>query len=152
MVSTDEAHHRVNSGMSLADYWKMTERCTAMAHEAGMKMCGTVSTIWGSPMEGTRVTDLSSAVEFSKIYLDLGADYIEQADHDGSADPQRVYEYFTMILDPDITGEVVLIPSTTWPTSTPPGVWGWLTTWRPCRRESPSSRAPWARWAASRPT
>jgi len=105
MVSTDEAHHRVNAGMSLADYWKMTERCTAMAHEAGMKMCGTVSTIWGSPMEGTRVTDLSSAVEFSKIYLDLGADYIEQADHDGSADPQRVYEYFTMILDPDITGE-----------------------------------------------
>lgn len=104
MVSTDEAHHRVNSGMPLSDYWKMTERCTAMAHEAGMKMCGTVSTIWGSPMEGTRVTDLKSAVEFSKIYLDLGADYIEQADHDGSADPRRVYEYFTMILDPEITG------------------------------------------------
>jgi len=105
MVSTDEAHHRVNSGMSLADYWKMTERCTAMAHEAGMKMCGTVSTIWGSPMAGSRVTDMTSAVEFSKIYLDLGADYIEQADHDGSADPQRVYEYFTMILDPEITGK-----------------------------------------------
>ena len=105
MVSTDEAHHRVNSGSSLDDYFKMSERCTAKAHEAGMKMCGTVSTIWGSPMEGTRITDLTKAVEFSKIYLELGADYIEQADHDGSADPQRVYEYFTMILDPEIMGK-----------------------------------------------
>ena len=35
MVSTDEHHHKVNSGTSLEDYWKMTERCTAKAHEAG---------------------------------------------------------------------------------------------------------------------
>jgi len=105
MVSTDEAHHRVNSGMSLDDYFKMSERCIEKTHEAGMKMCGTVSTIFGSPMEGTRVTDLTKAVEFSKIYLGLGADYIEQADHDGSADPQRVHEYFSMVLDPEIMGE-----------------------------------------------
>ncbi len=105
MVSTDEAHHRVNSGSSLDEYFKMSERCIAKTHEAGMKMCGTVSTIFGSPMEGTRVTDLTKAVEFSKIYLGIGADYIEQADHDGSADPQRVYEYFTMVLDPEIMGE-----------------------------------------------
>jgi len=105
MVSTDEEHHKVNSGSSLADYWKMTERCTKKAAEAGIKMCGTVSTIWGSPMRGTRITDLSKAVEFSKIYLELGADYIEQADHDGSADPARVYEYFKMILDPELMGK-----------------------------------------------
>ncbi|NOZ86713.1 MAG: pyruvate carboxyltransferase [Deltaproteobacteria bacterium] len=105
MVSTDEAHHKVNSGMSLGDYWEMTERCTKMAHEAGMKMCGTVSTIWGSPIEGNRITDLNKAVEFSKTYLDLGADYIEQADHDGSADPARVYQYFRMILDKSIMGK-----------------------------------------------
>jgi hypothetical protein len=90
--------------MTLDEYWKMTERCTKKAHEAGIKMCGTVSTIWGSPMRGTRVTKLETAVEFSKIYLELGADYIEQADHDGSGDPARVYEYFNMILDPEIMG------------------------------------------------
>jgi hydroxymethylglutaryl-CoA lyase len=105
MVSTDPVHHKTNSGMSLDDYWKMTERCTKMVNEQGIQMCGTVSTIWGSPMEGARVTDLKRAVEFSKIYLDLGASYIEQADHDGSADPARVYEYFSMILDPDLTGK-----------------------------------------------
>jgi len=105
MVSTDEAHHKTNSGTSLDDYWKMTERCIKMAHEADVMMCGTVSTIWGSPMHGSRITDLAKGVEFSKYYLELGADYIEQADHDGSGDPQRVYEYFTMILDPDIMGK-----------------------------------------------
>ena len=105
MVSTDEAHHRVNSGMSIDDYFKMSERCIKKTHEAGMKMCGTVSTIFGSPMEGTRVTDLTTAVEFSKNYLELGADYIEEADHDGSADPQRVHEYVSMILDPEIMGK-----------------------------------------------
>ncbi|MDO8785093.1 MAG: hypothetical protein Q7J12_02640, partial [Syntrophales bacterium] len=54
---------------------------------------------------GHRVTDLTRAVEFSKIYLDLGAAYIEQADHDGSSDPARVYEYFKMILDPSLMGK-----------------------------------------------
>jgi len=105
MVSTDPAHHQVNSGMSLDEYWKMTERCTKMARAEGVDMCGTVSTIWGSPIEGHQVTDLKTAVEFSKIYLDLGAAYIEQADHDGSADPARVYEYFRMILDPALMGK-----------------------------------------------
>jgi hydroxymethylglutaryl-CoA lyase len=105
MVSTDENHHKVNSGKDLETYWKMTERCTKKAMEAGIKMCGTVSTIWGSPMKGSRVTDLKKGVEFSKRYLELGADYIEQADHDGSADPARVFEYFSMILDPEIMGK-----------------------------------------------
>ncbi len=105
MVSTDEVHHKTNSGMSLDDYWKMSERCIAKCADAGIKMCGTVSTIWGSPMEGSRITDLKKGVEFSKHYLEIGADYIEQADHDGSGDPARVYEYFSMILDPDIMGK-----------------------------------------------
>ena len=105
MVSTDPAHHKTNAGMSLDEYWKMTEKCTKMAAEQGVGMCGTVSTIWGSPIEGSRVTDLHTGVEFSKIYLDLGAAYIEQADHDGSGDPQRVYEYFSMILDPALMGK-----------------------------------------------
>jgi hydroxymethylglutaryl-CoA lyase len=105
MVSTDPVHHKTNSGADLDDYWKMTEVCTKKAAEAGIKMCGTVSTIWGSPMKGSRITDLKIGVDFSKQYLELGADYIEQADHDGSGDPARVYEYFSMILDPDIMGK-----------------------------------------------
>lgn len=105
MVSTDPHHHKVNSGSTLDEYFEMSERCIVKAKEAGMEMCGTVSTIWGSPMKGHEATTLDRAVEFSKRYLDIGASYIEQADHDGSADPARVYEYFTMILDPEKMGK-----------------------------------------------
>ena len=97
MVSTSESHHKKNSGMSLEEYWKMCEAYIPKAHDAGMKVCGTVSTIWGCPIEGP--TELKKAVEFTRRWLDIGADDIEHADHDGSAPPNKVYEYFSMILD-----------------------------------------------------
>jgi len=97
MVSTSESHHRRNSGLSLEEYWKMVEKYIPKAHEQGIKVCGTVSTIWGCPIEGPM--ELEKAVEFAKRYLNLGADDIEHADHDGSAPPDKVYEYFSMVLD-----------------------------------------------------
>lgn len=62
-----------------------------------MKMCGTVSTIWGSPIGGA--TRLEDAVEFAKRWLSIGAHDIEHADHDGSASTPNVYRYYSMILD-----------------------------------------------------
>ncbi|KJR98044.1 MAG: pyruvate carboxyltransferase [Peptococcaceae bacterium BRH_c4a] len=97
MVSTSPSHMYKNSGLDHKGYWKMTEECIKKAHDAGMKVNGTVSTIWGCPIEGP--TELKKAVEFTKRYLELGADDIEHADHDGSAPPNKVYEYFSMILD-----------------------------------------------------
>jgi len=97
MVSTSESHHRRNSGLSLDEYWKMCEKYIKMAHENGIKVNGTVSTIWGCPIEGP--TELKKAVEFTRRFLDIGADDIEHADHDGSAPPNKVYEYFSMIMD-----------------------------------------------------
>jgi hydroxymethylglutaryl-CoA lyase len=97
MVSTSESHHRTNSGLSLAEYWKMCENLIPKIHDAGIKVCGTVSTIWGCPIEGP--TDMRKALEFTQRWLDIGADDIEHADHDGSAPPNKVYEYFSMILD-----------------------------------------------------
>ena len=97
MVSTDEEHHFVNSGTSLPDYWKEAERCIKKASDVGIKMNGCVSTIWGSPICGP--TQFEDAIEFTKRWLDIGAADIEHADHDGSAPPDRVYRYFSMILD-----------------------------------------------------
>jgi len=97
MVSTSESHHRTNSGLSLAEYWKMCENLIPKIHDAGLKICGTVSTIWGCPIEGP--TDMRKALEFTQRWLDIGADDIEHADHDGSAPPNKVYEYFSMVLD-----------------------------------------------------
>jgi hydroxymethylglutaryl-CoA lyase len=97
MVSTSESHHKKNSGTSLAEYWKMCEKYIPMAHAAGIKVNGTVSTIWGCPIEGP--TEMTKAIEFTKRWLDIGADDVEHADHDGSASPDRVYKYFSMLLD-----------------------------------------------------
>jgi hydroxymethylglutaryl-CoA lyase len=106
MVSTSESHHKTNSGLTLEAYWKMCEAYIPMAHDAGMKVCGTVSTIWGCPIEGP--TELKRAVAFTKRWLDIGADDIEHADHDGSAPPNKVFEYYSMILDdiPDPTKHI----------------------------------------------
>lgn len=97
MVSTDPEHHFANSGTTLSQYWREAERCIAKARDAGLKMCGTVSTIWGSPISGA--TKMEDAVEFTKRWFSIGAHDIEHADHDGSANAADVYRYCSMILD-----------------------------------------------------
>ena len=96
MVSTDPEHHFANSGTTLSQYWREAERCIKKAADAGIKMCGTVSTIWGSPISGA--TKMEDAVEFTKRWFSIGAFDIEHADHDGSANGADVYRYFSMIL------------------------------------------------------
>jgi hydroxymethylglutaryl-CoA lyase len=97
MVSTSELHHKKNSGLSLHDYWKMCEKYIPLAREAGFKVNGTVSTIWGCPIEGP--TELNRAVEFTKRWFEIGASDVEHADHDGSASPDRIFRYFSLIQD-----------------------------------------------------
>jgi hydroxymethylglutaryl-CoA lyase len=97
MVSTSESHQKTNSGLSIDEYFKMCEEWIPKAREAGMKVNGTVSTIWGCPIEGP--TEMSKAVEFAKRWFDVGATDVEHADHDGSASPDRVYKYYSMLLD-----------------------------------------------------
>jgi hydroxymethylglutaryl-CoA lyase len=97
MVSTEEEHHFANSGTTLPNYWREAERCIKKCSDAGIQMCGTVSTIWGSPIGGA--TDMKDAVEFTKRWLEIGAHDVEHADHDGSASSPDVYRYFSMILD-----------------------------------------------------
>jgi len=97
MVSTSESHHYKNSGLPLSDYWKMAEKYIKKANDAGIKVNGTVSTIWGCPIEGP--TEMSKAIEFTKRWFDIGASDVEHADHDGSASPDRIYKYFSMLLD-----------------------------------------------------
>ena len=97
MVSTSESHHIKNSGLSLEEYWKMAEKYIPLARDAGLKVNGTVSTIWGCPIEGP--TKMGKAVEFAQRWFDIGASDVEHADHDGSASPDRVYKYYSMLLD-----------------------------------------------------
>ncbi|MGE5424484.1 MAG: pyruvate carboxyltransferase [Syntrophothermus sp.] len=107
MVSTSESHHRKNSGISLDEYWKMAEKWVPMAREAGLKVNGTVSTIWGCPIEGP--TEMPKAIEFTRRWLDIGVNDVEHADHDGSASPDRVYKYYSMLLDSGVRVEKQIV-------------------------------------------
>lgn len=107
MVSTSESHHRKNSGLSLDEYWKMAEKYIPMAQDAGLKVNGTVSTIWGCPIEGP--TEMKKAIEFTKRWLDIGVNDVEHADHDGSASPDRVYRYYSMLLDSGVRVEKQIV-------------------------------------------
>jgi len=97
MVSTSESHQRTNSGISIEEYFRMCEEWIPKALDAGMKVNGTVSTIWGCPIEGP--TEMSKAIDCAKRWLDIGATDVEHADHDGSASPDRVYRYYSMLMD-----------------------------------------------------
>ena len=97
MVSTSESHQMQNSGITIEQYFKMCEEWIPKAQDAGIKVNGTVSTIWGCPIEGP--TEMAKAIDFTKRWLDIGANDVEHADHDGSASPDRVYKYYSMLLD-----------------------------------------------------
>jgi hydroxymethylglutaryl-CoA lyase len=97
MVSTSESHHKKNSGLSLDEYWKMAEKYIKLARDEGIKVNGTVSTIWGCPIEGP--TEMKKAIEFAKRWFDIGVSDVEHADHDGSASPDRIYKYFSMVMN-----------------------------------------------------
>ena len=97
MVSTSESHQYKNSGLSLKEYWAMSEEWIKKAKDVGIKVNGTVSTIWGCPIEGP--TDIQDAIAFTNRWFDIGADDVEHADHDGSASPDRVYDYYARMLD-----------------------------------------------------
>jgi hydroxymethylglutaryl-CoA lyase len=75
----------------------MAEKYIKKANDAGIKVNGTVSTIWGCPIEGP--TDMKKAVDFTKRWFDIGVKDVEHADHDGSASPDRIYKYFSMLMD-----------------------------------------------------
>jgi len=97
MISTSEPHNLVNAGLTHADHWPKIEKWVNWVHKADMKICGTVSTIWGCPIKGP--IPMQRAVEFTDRMLKIGVDDIEHADHDGQATPDKVYEYFSRILD-----------------------------------------------------
>ena len=97
MISTSEAHNLRNASMTHAEHWRKIEEWIKLAHDNGMKFNGCVSTIWGCPIKGPMPINLGW--EFAQKLLNMGADDIEHADHDGQATPDNVYRYFSEVLD-----------------------------------------------------
>jgi len=97
MISTSEAHNLRNAGLTHEEHWKRMSDWIQLTHENGMKFNGCVSTIWGCPIKGPMPINLGW--EFAERFLEMGADDIEHADHDGQATPDSVYGYFSEVLE-----------------------------------------------------
>ncbi len=96
-TSTSEQHHKANSGKTHVEAWSFNKQAVKAAHAAGLKVCGTVTTIFGCPFVGKM--ELGKAWDFTDRYMEIGVDDIEHADHDGEATPDRAYEYFAKVMD-----------------------------------------------------
>lgn len=112
LVSVSEAYQQANSGMRIDEYWKMAETSVRQARDNGIKVCGAINSIWGCPKAGPM--DMGKAVAFANRWLQIGAHGIEHADHDGSATPDKVYDYFSRVLDavPDPSRHIAHFHST----------------------------------------
>ncbi|NPV90485.1 MAG: pyruvate carboxyltransferase [Firmicutes bacterium] len=98
MASTSHAHMVANAGKDHPTYLADSEVIIGELRDAGFRVCGTVSTIWGCPVTQS-ATDLEWATELTDIFLRMGASDIEHADHDGQGNPVAVYDYYARIMD-----------------------------------------------------
>ena len=97
MVSTSESHVKKNCGQSSTERFALAKTMLQMMRGAGMNMCGAVTTVFGCPMEGP--IPIQRAIEFTDKFIDLGFDWILHGDTTGEGTPNRVFDYFSMILD-----------------------------------------------------
>lgn len=97
MISTSESHNLRNAGQRHADHWPLLAQWCRQAHEAGLKYCGCIGTVFGCTIEGP--VPLERALEFTDRYLNLGADDLEFGDTTGEATPNRVFEFYSQLLD-----------------------------------------------------
>lgn len=95
-----------HTGLTHAELWPQLAKAVEMAHQAGIKVCGAISTIFGCPIEGPIPKE--RVMKFAQRWLDMGADALLYSDATGEGTPDRVYSFFSEILDkfpnPDLHG------------------------------------------------
>jgi hydroxymethylglutaryl-CoA lyase len=86
-LSSSETHNRKNTNRSIAEALQVYARVCAQAREAGIRVRGYVSTVWGCPYEGEVSVDQSRSVALR--LLDMGCDQISLGDTIGVGTPAQ---------------------------------------------------------------
>ncbi len=86
-VSASETHNRKNVNKTVADTLKAFEATVGPAREAGLRVRGYVSTVWGCPYEGD--VDPDRAVSIAKTLLDMGCYQVSLGDTIGVGTPRH---------------------------------------------------------------
>jgi hydroxymethylglutaryl-CoA lyase len=97
MISTSETHTRMITGMNHIDAFAKVGEWAQTARQEGMSFIGCVGTFLGCPLEGP--IPIQKAFEFTQRFIDLGCQVVMYGDTTGEGTPERVFDFFSKILD-----------------------------------------------------
>lgn len=96
-MSASETHNKKNVNKTIAATLAAFEETIAPAREAGMKVRGYVSTVWGCPYEGA--ISLDASIPIAKKLYEMGCYQISFGDTIGSGTPRQTKEIMKRALD-----------------------------------------------------
>lgn len=82
---------------TVAERWRYIEDATKAAHNAGLIIQVTILTSWYCPFKGELSMEI--ALETTDRLLKIGCDIVRFCDSFGDVTPNKVYEYFSRLLD-----------------------------------------------------
>jgi hydroxymethylglutaryl-CoA lyase len=96
-MSSSETHNKKNINKTIADTLSTFEETIGPAREAGMRVRGYVSTVWGCPYEGA--VDPAASITIAKRLYEMGCYQISLGDTIGAGTPRLTREIMTRALD-----------------------------------------------------
>ena len=95
-ISASETHNRKNVNKTIADTLAAFVETVIPAREAGMRVRGYVSTVWGCPYEGD--VDHRRALEIARKLLEMGVYQVSLSDTIGVGTPRQTERILKMAL------------------------------------------------------
>jgi hydroxymethylglutaryl-CoA lyase len=95
-LSASETHNKKNVNKTIADTLAVFHELVPPAREAGLRVRGYVSTVWGCPYEGP--TDPRVALRISQALLELGCYQVSLGDTIGVGTPKQTRDIVAMFL------------------------------------------------------
>ena len=96
-MSASETHNRKNINKTIAETFDAFAATIGPAREAGMRVRGYVSTMWGCPYEGD--VDPAASVAIAKRLHEMGCYQVSLSDTIGAGTPRLTREIVTRALD-----------------------------------------------------
>ena len=96
-MSASETHNKKNINKTVAETLAAFHETIGPAREAGLRVRGYVSTVWGCPYEGA--IDPGAAIATAKKLYDMGCYQVSLGDTIGSGTPRLTRELVTRALD-----------------------------------------------------
>lgn len=96
VVSASEAHNQKNLRRSKAETMADHRQAAAIAHDAGLRILGSISTSFGCPYTGD--VPIADVLELIAHYRDIGAHEVQFGDTTGTANPVQVRRFFEAVL------------------------------------------------------